>query len=142
LTSVEYRRRPDGLYLAAVQIEFQEGKRLAYSGVLVDTGATKCMVPKETNEQVFHFEKVGCDDKVDTGLGPATYDWIVIPKMTLMARRLAREGETSVTYGLKETDLSQVNVEAWLGDDYVLGMNFIGQFDVRMTRDSRIIFEG
>jgi hypothetical protein len=35
-----------------------------------------------------------------------------------------------------------VNVEAWLGDDYVLGMNFIGQFDVRMTRDGRIIFEG
>jgi hypothetical protein len=35
-----------------------------------------------------------------------------------------------------------VNVEARLGDDYVLGMNFIGRLDARMTREGGIIFEG
>jgi len=139
---VEYRRRQDGLYHAALQIEFGNGGNLTNSRVLVDTGASKCAIPRELNEKFLHLAIAGVDHGVNTALGGTSYEWVVIPKMTLMRKKEIHIGPIFYAYDLEETDLSQTNVETWLSDCSVIGMNFMGKFDVRMTKDRRIILEG
>jgi len=137
---VEYRKRPGSPYFAALRIELGSGEVLTQARALVDTGATKCVIPREDNERLLHFSKAGCDGKVDTALGEASYDWVVVPRMTLMMKREINIGPLYVTYALEETDLSLDNVEAWLGDDYMIGMNFIDKFDVTMSKAGIMTF--
>jgi len=142
LTAVEYRKGPDGHYHVALQIEIKKGEYFHNSRVLVDTGADKCMIPRELNERFLHLAIAGVDHDVSTASGETDIEWVLIPKMTLMRKALVHAGPDFYRYDLEKTDLSQENVAAWLGDSCIVGMNFTGKFDVRMTKDNRIIFEG
>lgn len=110
-----------------------------HARALVDTGSTKCMVPKVDNDKTFHLEKAGRDKGVSTALGKADYDWVIIPRISLMREKQTYIGPFLVTYDLEETGLALENVETWLGDEYIVGMNFMDKFDVTLTKDGHII---
>jgi predicted aspartyl protease len=141
LSPVEYRKTTKDLYHIIFQVEDLKGKALHRTRALVDTGSTKCKIPREDNKKFFHLKEAGCDGMVDTAAGLAKFDWVVIPRIVLMRNVKVKLGDTRFLYELEKTDLYLENVQAWLGDDYVIGMNFIDNFDVRMTKDRRIIFK-
>jgi len=109
---------------------------------LVDTGASKCMIPVNINNRVLHLPKAGHDSGVITGKGPIELDWVVVPKLTLLFLEEMSRAGSYVTYRTQPTDISATDVKTWLGDDFVIGMNFIEKFNVVLGKDGHIAFEG
>ena len=138
---MEYRKGPNELYHAFIQIESAAGERFGGYRALVDTGSTKCTIPRKDNELLFHLKKAGTDLAVDTALGPASFDWVTVPKMILMKEVDVKLGNIRFASKLEETDLRTENTKAWLGDEYMVGANFIDEFRVTMTRGNSIVFE-
>jgi len=60
---------------------------------------------------------------------------MIIPKVSIAALKRKRDG---VVY-VKKTDLEVRNIETWLGDIFIVGMNFLGRFDITFRREGRII---
>jgi len=101
-----------------------------------DTGASKCSIPREAN-RIFNLPIVGHDDDVSTASNVVGYDVVRIPIVNLMRLEFRRPNSVR----LLDTDLQEPNVEAWLHDRYVIGMNLISKFDIELKHDGWIVIK-
>jgi predicted aspartyl protease len=99
----------------------------------VDTGASKCNIPATLNDRIFHFPIVGHDSNVTTASNPRGFDIVTIPRICLSQVTVV-SNQLQVT----DTPLEEQNISAWLGDSFILGMNFLSRFDISMFRNGRI----
>lgn len=125
-----------GHYYLPVRIWTQQGKSEPVVA-LMGTGATKCSIPSSMNDSLFHFPTIGHDANVITASAPEGYDVVRIPLMNLI--RILALGSNN--FRLEDTDLQENNVEAWLGNRYTLGMNWIRKFTITLPRNDSIIVE-
>jgi len=103
----------------------------------VDTGATKCVVPRTFNKRTLRLPVVGRDKDVGTAKGKREFDYVVVPLMVI-ANISLQDGALVV----RETRLRVRNVPTWLGaddEDFIVGMSFLRHFDVTMRRSGHII---
>ena len=103
---------------------------------LVDTGATKCQIPREFNDTDLGLPIGGRDSNVQTASGLQSYDYVTIPRVTLVKQEIVGN-----FLRIQDTDLQEPNVQAWLGESFIVGMNLVTKFDITLRRDGRIIVE-
>ncbi len=134
MTAVSRLKQPNGHYSLFVRYWTQNGQRIDTPvDALVDTGASKCAIPTALNGRLFQFPLVGHDNNVTTASNPRGFDVVVIPKICLVAVNVA-SNQLQVT----DTNLEELNVSAWLGDSFILGMNFLSKFDISMLQNGKI----
>jgi len=129
------------LYRIPVGFEDAAGELHMMDRVLVDTGASKCMVPTQINRRLLHLTIEGRDCGVTTGGGAMDYSWVVVPRIVLCRREEVARLGPFVAYVPKPTDLFETDIKTWLGDCFVVGMNFIERFKVLLEKDGHITFE-
>lgn len=138
---VEYDSYVRGRFLVPISIygpNLQAGFTL---GALVDTGSTKCMIPAYLNDRRLHLPIAGTDGSVETARGRISLDYVMIPRMMLLANARVTDLGAIMAIGPLETGLYADGIEAWLGDYPIIGMNFLDRFDITLGRDRHIIFE-
>jgi predicted aspartyl protease len=134
---VEYPKQRDGHYHLPICIWTATGQQLAPIVAMVDTGASKCVIPKAFNDAALKLPVAGHDSDVKTASAPMGYDYVVLPKVGLVSFALATTSTvTFQTVGLDETD-----VKAWLGENFIVGMNFLSTFDISLMRKNFISVE-
>lgn len=134
MPAVTRAKHPSGHYFLFVRYWTNSGQRIDTPvDALVDTGASKCSIPAALNDRIFHLPVVGHDNNITTALNPTEFDVVTIPKICL-------SHVTVVSNQLEVTDtaLEEQNVSAWLGHSFILGMNFLSNFDISMLRIGRI----
>lgn len=89
------------------------------------------------NDSLFHFPVIGHDSNVITATNPEGYDVVRIPLMNLV-RILPLEPNN---FRLDDTGLQETNVEAWLGNRYTLGMNWVRRFKITLLPNDTIVIE-
>lgn len=99
----------------------------------VDTGASKCIIPKLINDRLFHLTELP-PESVKTGNQPRQFPVVSIPKITLIGVTLVGPNQIQ----LKDTNLEETNVLTWLGDSFIVGMNFLSKFDITMKKEGII----
>lgn len=90
----------------------------------VDTGATKCTIPKIINDEIFNFPIKGTDKVEIAGGKDIKLEIISLPKLSLF---YILEGE--IIY------ISRENIETWLGNLFIVGMNFLRFLNISMNND-------
>ncbi len=124
-------------YYVPLRLWGMEGPQSDPVIALVDTGATKCSIPKSMNDTVFHLPVVDHDSNVITASNPQGYDIVKIPLMTLV--RINPIGPNNFKFD--DTDLQEVNVPAWLASSYTVGMNWLSKFNISLRREGFMIIE-
>jgi len=137
LTRVEFAKQNKHYYIP-VLISSQGSATPTWA--FVDTGSTKCMVPISFNSSQLRLRVVGHDKNVGIADGSRDIDYVVVPKIAIAIPRL-EFGPANPLIVFDETDLQETNVETWLGDMFVMGMNFLSKFDVTLTRKGHIVIE-
>lgn len=106
---------------------------------LVDTGATKCGMPKVLNEKQLSLPVAGHDEDVGTAKGARGFDFVTVPTISLL--ELKFKGQQILA---RETDLQVRNIPTWLCDDeedFIIGMNFLSEFDIILKKNGPMIVE-
>jgi hypothetical protein len=98
-----------------------------------DTGASKCSIPIEANK-IFNLPIVDHDSNVNTASSTVGYDVVRIPLVYFMKLVFTPPNKLQ----LMDTDLQEANVEAWLHNRYIIGMNLISKFDFELKRTGHI----
>ncbi len=135
MTRLVFSKGPDGHFYLPMNVYGSEANSIGVSG-FVDTGASKCQILREANNVALKLKVHGHDSDVSTASGHQVFDVVTIPRITLM-RITVRSKVGSLL--VEETDLEERNVEAWVGDMFILGMNFLSKFDIQLKRTGRII---
>lgn len=97
---------------------------------LLDTGATKCVIPKET---VFAYEL----EPVQYASGTDATEIVSTANGSIMVQLIRAE-----SMGIADTKLLVKGpIEIWLGNDFLLGMNFLSNFRLRMEYGRKLVIE-
>jgi len=138
LTKVEFPKDAvTGHYYLPIRIYGKTDTNALFTSALVDTGATKCMIPTIHNDKVLNLPVLGMNHDVRVAGGSMAYPYVSIPRIVIAKVEFPPIGSMVVT----DTDLGERNVETWLGDTFVVGMNFLGRFDVALKKRGVIIVE-
>lgn len=137
--SITFSQHPSGHYF--LPIIFYGKKPYPYDSILipqcfVDTGATKCVVPRTFNRLTLQLPIKGRDRDVGTANGKNRFNYVIVPKMTIARISM---GDHGLVY--TDTKLQLRNVPTWLGaddEDFIVGMSFIHNFDVTMKKRGNI----
>lgn len=100
------------------------GVRRLNARFLLDTGASKCSIPLIVNDRILRLRIQGTDTGIQVAGGTANYDVVVLERMEVIGAKLFVE-----------------NVEAWLADDFILGMNFLSKFKFKVTEGRKLLLE-
>lgn len=91
---------------------------------LLDTGASKCSIPIEVNNQILKLPIQRTDKGIQIAGGSADYDVVILEKMEVIRTKLYVE-----------------KVETWLSDDFILEMNFLSKFRFRISEGRKLTIE-
>lgn len=108
--------------------------------MLVDTGASKCMIPASYNREYLKLPTLGKTKGVLTADGRADFDNVSIP-MIVLVELVLKFGPDYARLTSVKADLQETSVEAWLGKALVLGINFLSKFDIALKRTGFIVVE-
>ncbi|MHB2037622.1 MAG: retropepsin-like aspartic protease family protein [Nitrososphaerales archaeon] len=97
---------------------------------LLDTGATKCVIPKETAraydiELMHNAGGEEAAEMVSTANGSIPVSVVRAESMTIADTTLSVKGP----------------IEIWLGNDFLLGMNFLSHFRLRVEYGHKLVIE-
>lgn len=134
MTRLDYPTAADGHYYLPISVYGSKGRFVRGWG-LVDTGASKCQIPREENENSLTLP-ISRRESVNTAGGARVYSVVNLPRIVLTQVTLAARGPL---LKVEETDLIAENVETWLGDMFILGINFLSKFEIKLKRSGRII---
>jgi predicted aspartyl protease len=140
LPHIEYDSFFQEQFFVPIVLGLADPNRGVLTSALVDTGATKCMILSTLNEQQLHLPIVGTDRNVGTANGPRDLDYVKLPVMVLANAKVTSE-RMVMELGPLLTDFRLSQVETWLGDMSIVGMNFLEKFDVSLKRNHHIVFE-
>ncbi len=98
---------------------------------LMDTGASKCVIPLPLNEQELHFPIVQKGEPVKIANSTIFYDTVLIPRIEVL-RPVFTQTASGLTVIFEQTGLYEENVPTWLGGAFIVGMNFIRKFEITM----------
>ncbi len=129
-----YARAQDGHYYLPISI-YGSKRRFVRGLGLVDTGAAKCQIPIEENDNTLRLQTLR-QESVNTAGGAQIFGVVSLPRIVLTKVVVGVRGRS---LSVEETDLKEGNVEAWLGDMFILGMNFLSKFDIQLMRRGHII---
>jgi len=79
--------------------------------MLVDTGASKCMIPASYSREYLKLPTLGKTEGVVTADGRVSFDNVSIPRITL-AELVLKSGPEYAQLIPNETDLQEANVDA------------------------------
>ncbi len=134
MTRLDYPSARDGHYYLPITI--YGSKRGFVRGLgLMDTGASKCQIPTEENDNSLKLQILR-QESVNTAGGAQFFGVVSLPRIVLTRVAVGVRGRS---LSVEETDLKESNVEAWLGDMFILGMNFLSKFDIQLKRGGHII---
>ena len=104
-----------------------KGSQTAFSvplEMLLDTGATKVMIPSRL-AQLLGISPTGLDHNVGTAVGTEDLPTTVIPSIQIRG----------------SNNLAVSEVEAWIGETFLLGMSFLRHFNLRIDHGRKLVIE-
>lgn len=107
-----------------IPIPIKYAERLLSADFLLDTGATKCSIPQIVNTEILRLPITGIDKNIQIAGAEATYNYVTLEKLEIPNTKLFAE-----------------NVETWLADDFILGMNFLSKFSFKIIKGNKLIIE-
>lgn len=138
MTRLSFPKHDSGHFYLPVLLWGSKDTNPRFTFCLVDTGATKCTIPRTFNEKELGLSVDGSDTNVGTASGQQDLDFVTVPRMCVAELEIkTKEG----SFSMKPTDLVVQNFEAWLLDKFIVGMNFLENFDIRLTRKGQLIVE-
>ena len=123
----------DGHFVVPIDLSFKTKDGALVSErfeFLLDTGASRCVIPIAM-ARVYGIERMRDEkgkivsERVTTANGTVELELVKFEKIRV-----------------SNTDLeARKQVESWLGNDFILGMNFLSQFRVRMEYGRKLMIE-
>lgn len=107
-----------------IPISIRYEGRILNADFLLDTGATKCSIPLTVNKEILKLPITGTDRAIQIAGGRASYNYVRLERLEI-----------------PDTRLFAMEVDAWLADDFILGMNFLSKFSFKVTKASKLIIE-